>query len=556
MAENGLPIDDVEGVLSVIFAHDLGEDHNLQQEDLEKYLLDNKIEKNRVDEFILDFDAITKIYSNDELTSKAPDGKEYEYYKGMSKRKNVSIAKLIDKSHNLMTMIGVKSEEYMATETAKILQLLHPYVLNASEKFPSQAKTYEALKELLEAICQVNRYFFVDTGQPLTGNEDLQNDMPKKGFEDLPLGLHPLIIIAERVRKKYPETHKGAYAEHEDRIKGDFWGNTGGESRETDFKRRKTGEYSTFSKYLHSTGLYETQQDVNNNLRYLYKDVGKWLNNREYKLAKDMMDLLIKLKAKHMESGDIMKDIPSARHEIEQAVGAINMAESGLPINDVQGVLSLIFVHGLGKNFGYKPEQLRNYLLFKGHNREDVEFLVKDFEVITESYEAQGGPYKNEYEYSVANRMRQNTSIVRLVDNMHTLTTLIGRADPFGAINKWGITKEIAKSLQLLNRYVLNASANFREQEKTYEALKDGIKKVCLLLRYHIVDTGQPLGTDEYLKDFMPETEFYNLPDGINPLTSIADIIRKEYHETHLGSKVSQKNVIGNHKVNLPEATQ
>ncbi len=210
--EDGLHVDDPEGILAVIFSHDLGEDFGVLPEDLSKYLRNQKgfMDSSAIDEFIENFDVISKRYGKD---GKPRYKNDYEYYLAIQKMKNASVAKMIDRAHNIMTLIGVKENEghedkrRMTEYVAKTLQLQSDYVRDACLAFPSQAEIYKALEFVIEQESQVCRYYIVDTGKKITDDDDLRSEMPDKGFKKLPNGFHPLIFAAERIRHTYPETH-------------------------------------------------------------------------------------------------------------------------------------------------------------------------------------------------------------------------------------------------------------------------------------------------------------------------------------------------------------
>ncbi len=203
--EDGLPIDDPEGVLSVIFAHDIGEDFGMTPDDMEQHLRENAVfDDQKIETFKQDFDAITKQWGED--GEKRFDN-NYEYYTGVQKRTNASIAKMLDRAHNIMTLIGVKDVPKMHTYIASTLQLQDHFTDQYSTDHPTQKETYEALAHLIRKEIKVSRFYTVNSGVPLPDDDELVTGMPEKGFTHLPIGVHPLIVTAERVREMYPETH-------------------------------------------------------------------------------------------------------------------------------------------------------------------------------------------------------------------------------------------------------------------------------------------------------------------------------------------------------------
>ncbi len=203
--ENGLYIDDPESVMSLIFCHDLGEDFNLKPSYIEQYLNDNGIKSNyKIKQLKLSFDAISKKYGKNGDLRHAHD---YAYYQTVAKDKNASVAKMFDRAHNIMTLIGVKDIKNMHDYTAKTLQLQEDYIPTASALFPNQALLYEIMEEVIKKEIKVSRFHTVNTGKKLPNDDELCYSMPNNIFKDMPSGLHPLIVPAERIRKIYPDTH-------------------------------------------------------------------------------------------------------------------------------------------------------------------------------------------------------------------------------------------------------------------------------------------------------------------------------------------------------------
>ncbi len=203
--EDDLNVDDIEGVLSVIFAHDLGEDFNLRPDDLEKYLLENGIRPSpKVEQFKQDFDVISKRYGKN-----GADRHDtiYEYYLDIQSSPNASIAKQFDRAHNIMTLIGVKDKNKILDYVFKTMQLQNDFIRDVSHKFKSQQEIYTNLDKIIKQGIQVCSYHVVDTGKRISNDGDIDLSMPESGFKNLPLGLHPLIVSAERIRKTYPKIY-------------------------------------------------------------------------------------------------------------------------------------------------------------------------------------------------------------------------------------------------------------------------------------------------------------------------------------------------------------
>ena len=205
--EGDLHVEDAEAILSVILTHDLGEDFDIRPDALEQYLVDNGIPRSeKTEQLKKSFDVISKRYGkNGEDRYKS----EYRYSCAVRSDRDASVAKMFDRAHNVMTLVGVKDKSKIADYTAKTLQLQHDNVRSASAQFPDQKRMYRTLQQLIRQEIQTCYYYIADTGKKITDNDDLELSMPKKGFQDIPLGLHPLVVSAERIRHTYPETHFG-----------------------------------------------------------------------------------------------------------------------------------------------------------------------------------------------------------------------------------------------------------------------------------------------------------------------------------------------------------
>ena len=203
--EDDLYAEDAEAILSVIFTHDLGEDFDIRPDTLEQYLVDNGIPRSEKTERLkTSFDAISKRYGkNGDDRHK----NEHDYSCTVRSDRDASIAKMFDRAHNIMTLIGVKDKSKMADYTAKTLQLQNDNVKEASKNFPSQEPMYKTLQQLIRQEIQTCYYYMVDTGKKITDDDNLEDHMPEQGFKDMPLGIHPLIVSAERIRHTYPDTH-------------------------------------------------------------------------------------------------------------------------------------------------------------------------------------------------------------------------------------------------------------------------------------------------------------------------------------------------------------
>ncbi|MCB1681395.1 MAG: hypothetical protein KDI65_05630 [Alphaproteobacteria bacterium] len=293
----------------------------------------------------------------------------------------------------------------------------------------------------------------------------------------------------------------------------------------------------TFADYLTKTGLYDSEQDVVANFDHLVEDVHKWLEAKGYTHAMAVMDYMLEKK-----QGVFRKDkkTPGALHELTQAIWFISCIEDGLPVDHPEGVLSLIFAHDLGEDYGITPEKLWQYL----HNEKgftespEMDEFLEDFDVISKRW-GKDGPlrYKNDYEYYLALQVRRNASVAKMIDRAHNIMTLIGVKENEGSEDKIRMMEYVAKTLQLQNDYVRNASQAFPSQATMYLTLSHLIEMESQVCRYYIVNTGKKITDDDDLRNAMPERGFRKLPNGFHPLIFAAERIRHTYPETHLAAR-------------------
>ena len=197
LIESGVHLDDPESIIALNFIHDLGEEFGLKPSDLRKYLREHNIETN--DRTILlstDLNLLTKQYKD-----RPPKFKhEHEYYVTLQSSQNASLAKIIDRIHNVATQIGVKSDEKCLEYISETMLITDDFVATSSKAFPNQEEAYKICRQVVKTACQVSRYYHSrkKMGKPLPDIEELQEEhMPSRGF-NVPMGLNPILIPAER----------------------------------------------------------------------------------------------------------------------------------------------------------------------------------------------------------------------------------------------------------------------------------------------------------------------------------------------------------------------
>lgn len=295
----------------------------------------------------------------------------------------------------------------------------------------------------------------------------------------------------------------------------------------------------TFAEYLTETELYGSEDNVIRNHDHLVQDMRNWLRAKNYNQAEALLDFMLSKK-----EGLVRKDgnTPSSLHELTQAVWFISCIEDGLEVDNPEGVMSIIFSHDLGEDFGVLPEELSDYLRFeKGFmNTPELQEFLEDFDVISKRFGKDGGPrYKNDYEYYLAIQQRRDASVAKMIDRAHNIMTLIGVKENEGHEDKIRMIEYVAKTLQLQSDFVRNVCKTFPSQAEIYRTLEAVIEQESQVCRYYIVDTGKKITDDDDLRSEMPDKGFRKLPNGFHPLIFAAERIRHTYPETHLGTKAA-----------------
>ncbi len=197
LIEDGVHLEDPESVIALNFTHDLGEDFGLKPETLKKHLRNTGVtDQDKINQLTTDFDILTKKYKGEDPKFK----NEWEYYQGIEKSQNASIAKFPDRLHNLATQIGVKSNARCLQYIANTFVIFNDLTKQASLLFPSQEKAYSIYHEMIKTASKINRYHLVESeiGKPLPDMAILAKEMPTHGF-NIPAGLNPIFLNARRV---------------------------------------------------------------------------------------------------------------------------------------------------------------------------------------------------------------------------------------------------------------------------------------------------------------------------------------------------------------------
>lgn len=273
----------------------------------------------------------------------------------------------------------------------------------------------------------------------------------------------------------------------------------------------RADEQLYFLRQLSASGRYDTEDLVIENSEQLIADVRTYLKSAGYDMALACMDLAIEKK-----QGKFRKDgkTPSIIHEVSQAIYTISLMEAGVHLEDPESVIALNFIHDLGEDFGFKPDELVDYL----HQQKIADFdkipqLTVDFDLMSKKYKNEEPKFTYEIEYYRTLQESQNASIAKLIDRIHNVATQIGVQDDQRC------SEYIRNTELIINDYVLYASRKFPEQEEAYENSKGMLKTLCQINRYYLAreEMGKRLPSSAELKEEMPERGF-KVPLGLNPI--------------------------------------
>lgn len=176
---------------------------------------------------------------------------------------------------------------------------------------------------------------------------------------------------------------------------------------------------------LHDSGLFESEDDVNNNFEQLVGYFRGWLEEHQLERETALLDYMLEKK-----QGMLRKDgkAPSAIHEVSQALYFISCIEDGLYHSDPAGVLATILVHDLQEDFKVKRDDMRAQLIQNGiaDDKRMQEFL-DDYDTISyHNGDKDQLNYPNKHQYSLSLRKRRNTGPAKLIDNVHNSATAVG----------------------------------------------------------------------------------------------------------------------------------
>ena len=135
--------------LCVIFSHDTAEDAGLSPEEITQHFKDRGF-ANRVATAIW---LMTKKFRGGVGASDTPQG----MFKGIAENPISSIAKGVDRIHNLQSMVGVFTPEKQAAYLAETEEFFLPMLKEAERLFPEQEPAYKMIRTVLKMQIELLR---------------------------------------------------------------------------------------------------------------------------------------------------------------------------------------------------------------------------------------------------------------------------------------------------------------------------------------------------------------------------------------------------------------
>ena len=332
--------------------------------------------------------------------------------------------------------------------------------------------------------------------------------------------------------------------------------NDGGFSAVIDEYRKRNPSYkgsSCFCEHLGKTGRYNTELDVIANYEALVEDTREWLDYKDYKIARVVMDYMLETKVRRDGTVKFRDDkkTPDPLHEITQAITFVSMLEEGFFVDDPELVLATIFAHDLGEDYGIRPRELDLHLAMNGIRLDQrTEDFIWAFDAMSKSY-LEEKKFNSEGEYQRNLQKNLLASVAKMFDRAHNIMTLIG----VRVVNQTHL--EIALSEHYYDKmFMTNMCADFPQNEPLYRTMDELLKLEDRLTRYLTTDDARFLFLDIPVEDSktgetmiinekelnevfadMPKKGFTYLPGGFNALHVIAERIRAHPRPHYLENK-------------------
>lgn len=211
--EDGMKVDNPSRVISLILAHDLGEDFGLTPQLLKEDLLKRGIKEDQeLNGFLVEFEATSshfrseRGYKKGEKTPHPVYKDKAEYISGIHEHPSATVAKFYDNDHNVDTAIFGFYEPADAAKYIMTIEAMLPpeRMKELAERHPSQADAYKQLKATLEQSYRaVYHWVAGDQGQ----NLNITPDNKVLGQTRLPAGLDTPEVGIHRMQMALNKTH-------------------------------------------------------------------------------------------------------------------------------------------------------------------------------------------------------------------------------------------------------------------------------------------------------------------------------------------------------------
>lgn len=147
-----------------------------------------------------------KVARSNSLMNKT-DLSDDEYYNNILCDDTASLAKGLDRIHNLATCVGGMTVEKQKKYLLETRKYILPMLETAKVFFPEQKRTFDAITQMLEAqMCRIEQYHYQlgERDYPVSGDEWVEppeNTVTDVIPFDVPELLHPTKMIEQRAEK-------------------------------------------------------------------------------------------------------------------------------------------------------------------------------------------------------------------------------------------------------------------------------------------------------------------------------------------------------------------
>lgn len=276
---------------------------------------------------------------------------------------------------------------------------------------------------------------------------------------------------------------------------------------------------------LRDSKRYDTEEQVAQNFTLLTEELRTWVHENSTPRNAVLLDLLLKEKE---ESHKTRRDgMPNASHEVLQSIMFIRDLEDGMQVNNPDRVLGLIISHDLGEDFGYWPEDMKDYLISKGiADDQEMKEYLEDFQITSHHFLDDDGHklqnYHSKAEYVSAICQNPNTAIAKFYDNIHNINTAV-----FGFKKKENLIEYVSRIQALMPDNFETLQERHPSQRTAYRRLFKMLENaVQPVVHWMAGDVGQELDIKKHNK---PRNQT-KLPMGLDTPEIGTERVRKVFH--------------------------